>query len=86
MRLLKTHSHTSERRGYEADKERQVKRERKGPIRNGVKTLMKTTAMSTGGGRAGRKRVDGKAKTQSSVTTAASGGEAKLYLLSLIHI
>ena len=29
MRLLKTHSHTSERRGYEADKERQVKRERK---------------------------------------------------------
>ena len=30
MRFLKTHSHTSERRGYEADKERQVKRERKG--------------------------------------------------------
>ena len=27
MRLLKTHSHTSERRGYEADKECQVKRE-----------------------------------------------------------
>ena len=29
MRFLKTHSHTSERRGYEADKERQEKRERK---------------------------------------------------------
>ena len=27
MGLLKTHSHTSERRDYEADKERQVKRE-----------------------------------------------------------
>ena len=27
MRLLKTHTHTSERRGYEADKERQEKRE-----------------------------------------------------------
>ena len=26
--LLKTHPHTSERRGYEADKERQAKRER----------------------------------------------------------
>ena len=29
MRVLKTHSHTSERRDYEADKERQEKRERK---------------------------------------------------------
>ena len=29
VRLLKNHSHTSERRGYEADKERQVTRERK---------------------------------------------------------
>ena len=29
MRLLKTHSHISQRRGYEADKERQGKRERK---------------------------------------------------------
>ena len=30
MRLLNTHSHTSERRGFEADKESRVKRERKG--------------------------------------------------------
>ena len=30
MRLLKTHSHTSEWLGYEAEKERHVKRERKG--------------------------------------------------------
>ena len=29
MRLLKTHSHTSERRDYEADKKRQEKTERK---------------------------------------------------------
>ena len=29
MRLLKNHSYTSERRDYEADKERQAKRERK---------------------------------------------------------
>ena len=29
MRLFKTHSHTSERRGYQADKKRQEKRERK---------------------------------------------------------
>ena len=33
MRLLKTHSHTSERRGYEADKERQIKRKYRRPIR-----------------------------------------------------
>ena len=37
---------------------------------------METTAMSIGRGAAGRKRVDGKAKTQSSATTAAKGGEA----------
>ena len=30
MRLLKTHSHTSERLGYEVDKKRQLKGERKG--------------------------------------------------------
>ena len=29
MRLLKTHSHTTERRGYEAGKKRQEKRKRK---------------------------------------------------------
>ena len=29
MQLLKTHSHASERRGYDADKEHQEKRERK---------------------------------------------------------
>ena len=40
---------------------------------------METTAMSPGREGAGRKRVDGKAKTQSSATTAARGGEAKLY-------
>ena len=38
MRLLKTHSHTSERRDYEADKERQEKRERKRPIDKGKET------------------------------------------------
>ena len=33
MRLLKNHSRTSERREYEADEERQEKRERRGPFR-----------------------------------------------------
>ena len=33
MRLLETHSHTSERRDYEADKERQEQRERGLPVR-----------------------------------------------------
>ena len=40
---------------------------------------METTAMLPGRGVAGRKRVDGEAKTQSSSTTTARGGEAKLY-------
>ena len=40
---------------------------------------METTAMLPGRGVAGRKRVDGKAQTPSSVTNAARGGEAKLY-------
>ena len=38
-RLLKTHSHTSERRGYEADKEFQVKREERRPVRKGQKNV-----------------------------------------------
>ena len=37
---------------------------------------METTAMSPGRGGAGRKRADGRAKTQSSATTTARGGEA----------
>ena len=56
MRLLKTHSQTSERLGYEADKERQVRRERRGSIRNGEKTSMETTAMSPGRGGSGAKK------------------------------
>ena len=43
----KTHSHTSERQGYEADQERQVKRER-GSIRNGEKQTSMETTMSPG--------------------------------------
>ena len=37
MRLLKAHPHTSGRRGYEAAKKRQVKREERRPIRKGQK-------------------------------------------------
>ena len=47
MRLLKTHSNTSERRDYEADEERQTKRERKEAYPQGTgKTSRKTTAIS----------------------------------------
>ena len=35
MRLLKTHSHTSERRGYEAENKREKKKEERRPIRQG---------------------------------------------------
>ena len=69
MRLLKTHTHTSGRRGYEADKERQEKRERE---------LKKTPPYHLKVG-AGRECVDGKAGNRSSATTLARGGEAKLY-------
>ena len=65
MRLLKSHSHTSERLGYEADQEYQVKRERKGAYPKRRENSKETTAVSTGRGwGAGRKRVDGKSKTQ----------------------
>ena len=76
----KTHSHTSERLGYEAEKERQVKRQRKGahPKRREKRQRKPPPGHLERGG-AGRKRVDGKAKTQRSATTAARGGEAKLY-------
>ena len=47
MRLLKTHFYVSERIGYGVDKDRVVTTERKGPIRNGEKTSMETTAMSS---------------------------------------
>ena len=36
MRLLKTHSHTSERRGYKADKKRQEKGKERRHIRKGA--------------------------------------------------
>ena len=78
MRLPKTHSHTYERLGYEAEKERQVKKERKGPIRNRGKFQWKHRHDTWRGG-AGRNRVDGKAKTQSSATAAARGSKARLY-------
>ena len=80
MRLLKSHSHTSERLGYEAENERQVKREKRGAYPKRRENVNGNHRHVTWKGGAGRKRVDGKAKTQSSVTTAASGGEAKLYL------
>ena len=79
MRLLKTHSHTSEWLGYEAEKERQVKRERKGAYPKQRENVHGNHRHVTWKGGAGRKRVDGEAKTQSTATTAARGGEAKLY-------
>ena len=79
MLLLKTHSHTSERLGYEAEKERQVKRERKGAYPKRRENVNGNHRHVTWKGGARRKRVDGRAKTQSSATTAARGGEAKLY-------
>ena len=54
MRLLKTHSHISERRGNEADKVREQKRERKEglTVRDWKKSPTKVIAMppATGGG------------------------------------
>ena len=74
MRLLKTHSHTSERRGYEADQAHNVKRERKeGPsVRDRKKRPGKPYITWKGG--VGEKRDDEKTKPYSSATTAAKGG------------
>ena len=79
MRLLKIHSHTFKRRGYEADKERQVKRERKEAYPQRRKNGNENHRHIPRRGGAGRKRVDGDAKTQSSATTASREGKAKLY-------
>ena len=53
MRLLKTHSHISERRGYETGKEDQVKKKERRPTRIGEKESMKITAISSGRGERG---------------------------------
>ena len=72
MRLLKTHSHTSERPGNEADKERQEKGKERTPISKGQGKRRRSPA------RGDRARcVNGNAKNQSSATTLARGGEAK---------
>ena len=76
MRLLKTQSHTSERRAYETDKDCQVKRKDRRPIRKGQKKRHGKPPPYHLEGGAGRKRVDGRAKNRSSATTAARGDEA----------
>ena len=71
--LLKTHSHTSERREYEAGKERQEKRQRKEAYPYGTgKTSKKITVISPERG-VGRECVDSKAEIRSSATTLARG-------------
>ena len=80
MRLLNTHSYTSERRGYEADNERQVRRERNKAYTKRRKNVNENHRATWPGRRGtGRKHVDGQSKTPSRATTAARGGEAKLY-------
>ena len=78
MRLLKTRSRTSERRGYEADKTPQAKREIKEAYpQEAGKNVKENHRHTTWKGGAGRKRVDGKPKNRSSATPAARGDEAK---------
>ena len=50
IRLLKTHSHTSIRLGYEAENERQAKRENKRAYPKRRENVKETTAMSPGRG------------------------------------
>ena len=75
--LLKTHSHTSERREYEAGKERKEKRQRKEAYPYGTgKTSKKITVISPERG-VGRECVDSKAEIRSSATTLARGARRK---------
>ena len=76
MRLLKTQSRTSERRAYETDKDCQVKRKDRRPIRKGQKKRHGKPPPYHLEGGAGRKRVDGRTKNLGSATTGARGDEA----------
>ena len=79
MRLLKTHSHTSERRGYGADKERQVKRERSRPNRKGQKKRQgkpRPYHLEWGGGENVSTQEQ---KTEVAPQPQRGGGEAKVY-------
>ena len=77
MRLLKTHSHNSERRGYEAEKERQAKIGKKGSLSvKGGKDVKENHCRITWKGGCGAKTCQGKAKNRSSATTAARGDDA----------
>ena len=61
--LLNNHSRTSERQGYEADKERQEKEGREGlTVRDKNKNSMKAIAIPPVRGGVGRESVDGKAQ------------------------
>ena len=75
MRLLKTHPHTSERQGYEADKARQQKREAKEAYPQGTRktSTTKTTAISPARG-CGTRMCRRNAKNRSSATTNRSEG------------
>ena len=79
MRLLKTHSHTSERLGYEAEKELQVKREKKRAYPKRRENVNGNHRHVTWKGRGGAQTCRRKAKTQRIAITAARGGEAKWY-------
>ena len=74
MRLLKTHCHTPERRGYEADQQHQEKKEIRRPIRKGQKNVKENHRHITPKGGALGEFVQGKAKNRSSATTSARGG------------
>ena len=83
MRLLKTHSHTSERRGYEADKKRQEKREKGGlsvgDRKNGNENHCRITCKGGGRGEAvSTETRRPQVAPRSSATTLTKGGAAKI--------
>ena len=81
MRVLKTRSDTSERRGYEADKKRQVKRGRKEAYPKGEKNVNENYRYVTWkewGGWGERVSTE-KRKAQVAPPPQQGGCEAKLY-------
>ena len=69
IRLLKTHSYTSERRDCEADKERQKNGEKRRPIRKEQEKRERKPPPYHLKGGAGLEHFDGKAENRSSATT-----------------
>ena len=77
IRLLKTHSYTSERRDCEADKERQKNGEKRRPIRKEQEKRERKPPPYHLKGGAGLEHFDGKAENRSSATTLSRGAKRK---------